>query len=260
MGERILKKERLYRILDGKIDPLERREKDADQKKTYDEVFDYNTLLSLYKYISRGTIDLLEHVISTGKEGNVFRAIDQDGNMLAVKIYRISTATFKNLTMYITGDPRFRKAPKDHRRLVYLWAQKEYKNLQSMFNAGVAVPKPIACSNNVLIMEYIGNSECSAPMLKDVSLEKPEKTFKSIIEMIKRTYLNANLVHGDLSEYNILVDDENLYFIDVGQAVVRGHPMAEELFKRDVANIVKYFNKIGVDYKYDDVIKGIRGE
>lgn len=250
----------MYRILEGKIDPLERREKDADQKKTYDEVFDYNTLLSLYKYISRGTIDLLEHVISTGKEGNVFRAVDKDGNMFAIKIYRTSTATFKNLTMYITGDPRFRKVPKDHRRLIYLWAQKEYKNLHSMFDAGVSVPKPIACSNNVLIMDYLGDAECSAPMLRDVSLENPEKAFESIINMIKRTYQDANLVHGDLSEYNILVDGENLYFIDVGQAVVREHPMAEELLKRDVSNILKYFNKLGVDYKYEDVIKSIRGE
>jgi RIO kinase 1 len=260
MEVRGLKKERLYRILKGKIDPLERREKDADQKKTYDEVFDYNTLLSLYKYISKGTIDSLEHAISTGKEGNVFRAVNNDGDMFAVKIYRISTATFKNLTKYITGDTRFRNVPKDHRRLVYLWAQKEYKNLQGLFDAGVAVPKPIGCSNNVLIMEYLGDAECSAPMLKDVELENPEETLEYIINMMKRSYIDANLIHGDLSEYNILVRDEDPYFIDVGQAVIKEHPMSEELLQRDVSNIVKYFNRLGLNNEEDEIFKRIRGE
>jgi RIO kinase 1 len=255
-----LKKERLYRILKGKIDPLERREKDADQKKTYDEVFDYNTLHSLYKYISKGTIDSLEHAISTGKEGNVFRAINSKGDMFAVKIYRISTATFKNLTKYITGDTRFRNVPKDHRRLVYLWAQKEYKNLLGMFDAGVSVPKPIGCSSNVLIMEYLGDAECSAPMLKDVEIENPAETFEYIVSMMKRSYKEANLIHGDLSEYNILVSGKDLYFIDVGQSVIKEHPMSHELLNRDVTNIVKYFNKFGLKNEEDKIIERIRGE
>ena len=126
-----MKEEEMLRILEDKLCTFKRRDKDTDDKKTYDEVFDRNTLLLLYKLVTRGILDSMDYPISTGKEGNIFKATGCDGEMLAVKIYRTSTSTYKHLTKYITGDPRFRKVPKDHRSIVYLWAQKEYKRLKA---------------------------------------------------------------------------------------------------------------------------------
>ncbi|UCG69976.1 MAG: serine protein kinase RIO [Thermoplasmata archaeon] len=254
-----MKEEEMQRILKGKIEAFEKIEKDSEDKKTYDEVFDKNTLLTITKLISMGVIATLDYPISTGKEGNVFCATDEDGKLLAVKIYRVSTSTYKSLTKYITGDPRFRNIPKDHRGIVYLWAQKEYKNLMRMHHAKIATPEPIKQLKNILVMRYLGNENQPAPMLKDVILPNPKKSFKTIKKMTRDLYLKAKLIHGDLSEYNVLVQNGECFFIDVGQSVVLEHPMAQELLKRDVENICRYFKKLGVKAEGKDVMDYIKG-
>lgn len=250
----------MYRILEEKIDALKKKDKSVEDRKTYDEVFDRNTLLTLYKLISSGVIATLDYPISTGKEGNVFKATDENKELLAIKIYRVATSTYKHLTKYITGDTRFRNVPKDHRGVVYLWAQKEYKNLMRMFDAGLAVPEPKKQLKNVLVMSYIGNEQQPAPMLKDFSLPNPKKSFKTIRKMMRALYLEAELIHGDLSEYNILVENGECFFIDVGQSVVLEHPLAEELLVRDVTNICRYFKKLGVKIEEKEMLRYIKGE
>jgi RIO kinase 1 len=255
-----MKEEELYRVLEGKIYTMERREKSTEDRKTYDEVFDQNTLLTLYKMITKRIIATLDYPISSGKEGNVFRATDEEGRPLAVKIYRTSTATYKNLTKYITGDPRFRNIPKDRRGIIFLWAQKEYKNLRRMHRLKLQSPEPVKLIKNVLVMEYIGSEKQPAPMIKDVTLSNPTKTFESIKKMMKKLYLDAQLVHGDLSEYNILVEKNECYLIDVGQSVVLEHPLSSELLSRDVTNISRYFKKLGVKIHENELLEYIRGE
>lgn len=248
----------MYRILDGKIDTLKIKDKSVEDRKTYDEVFDRDTLSVLSRMISSGVIETLDYPISTGKEGNVFKATHENGESLAVKIYRTSTSTYKNLTKYITGDTRFRNVPKDRKGVIYLWAQKEYKNLHRMFNAGISAPEPKKQLKNVLVMRYIGDEQEPAPMLKDVSLTNPKKNFKTIIKMMKVLYREAKLVHGDLSEYNVLVYDKELFLIDVGQSVVLDHPLAEKLLARDAQNISRYFKKLGVESEIEDMLKYIK--
>ncbi len=255
-----MKVEEIYRILGDKIQTLERREKSAEDRKTYDEVFDHNTLLAVYKLITSGVIERLDYPISTGKEGNVFCATGEDGVLFAVKIYRVSTSTYKNLTKYITGDPRFRNIPKDKRGIIYTWARKEYKNLSRMFSAKIASPEPKRLVDNVLVMEYIGSENRPAPMLKDVSLPNPKKSYWSILDMMRKLYLDANLVHGDLSEYNILFEKGECFLIDVGQSVVLEHPLSEELLKRDASNIARYFGKLDVKTDVDEMLKYIKGD
>jgi RIO kinase 1 len=255
-----MKEEEMYRILEGKIESLKKKDKSVEDRKTYDEVFDRNTLLTLYKLISSGVIETLDYPISTGKEGNIFKATDENKKLLAVKIYRVSTSTYKHLTKYITGDTRFRNVPKDHRGVVYLWAQKEYKNLRRMYNVGIAAPEPKKQLKNVLVMRYIGNEQQPAPMLKDVILPNPKKSYKIILKMMRDLYLKARLIHGDLSEYNILVENGKCFLIDVGQSVILEHPLAGELLVRDVTNISKYFRKLGVEVEEKDMLKYIKGE
>ncbi len=280
--------------LESKIMSYKFRDKDADQRKTYDEVFDEKTLLTIYSLMTSGIIDILDFPLATGKEGNVFRANTADGKLLAVKIYRVSNSTFKNIQKYITGDRRFSKVGKNHRRGIYMWAQKEYRNLERMHGKGISVPKPVKCQDNVVVMEYVGTEDTPARHLKDVEIEDPQTLFDNIIGQMKVMYLDAGLVHADLSEYNILMRDSQLgpaadktsnstrgqtptsttgqavppnhsmaqepVIIDVGQAVLTNHPMAQEFLVRDINNICHFFNKHGVETDKNELLTMIRGD
>ncbi len=222
---------------------FERREKDADNRKTYDEVFDRATLLIIYKLITNKVILSVDYPISTGKEGNVFKGTTPEGKAVALKIYRMATATFKNIIRYIDGDPRFKNIKRNHRSIIYTWAKKEFRNLERMHKANLNVPKPLAFMKNILIMEFIGEDDLPAPELRHVEIKQPAKKYNNMIKQIKILYSKAGLVHGDLSEYNLLVRDDKLVIIDVGQAVVYDHPHAKELLIKDINNISHYFKR-----------------
>lgn len=223
---------------------FERREKDADNRKTYDEVFDQATLLNISKLISDKIISTVDYPISSGKEANIFKGTQPDGKPVALKIYRLATATFKNIIRYIDGDRRFKNIRHDHRSIIYAWAKKEFTNLERMSEVKVRVPKPIVYRKNILIMEFISEEDLPAPELRMIHIDKPATRFKSIIDQMKIFYKDAGLVHGDMSEYNILVSNGNLVIIDVGQALMYDHPMARGLLKHDIKTIAYYFKRI----------------
>jgi RIO kinase 1 len=248
-----------YRLLESKIDSLKQKDKDTERRKTYDDVFDENTLLTMYKLFSENVLDILEYTVATGKEGNVFKGKSLDGGSVAVKIYRTSNATFKHLSKYMVGDVRFSGIKRQSRNMIHMWAQNEYRNLDRMFTAKVRVPKPITCRDNVLVMEYLGDERGPAPVLRTTRIKDPQKTFVDIAGNMKRMH-KAGLVHGDLSEYNILIWKNKGYFIDVAQAVPLDHPMAEERFQRDVKNIARYFNGLRVETSESDLRSKIEGE
>jgi RIO kinase 1 len=232
-----------------------KRRKDVDEFKVVEGVIDPPTMKVLYKLLNRGTLAELHGAISTGKEANVYRGIDADGNSVAVKIYRVSTAETDFMLEYIIGDPRFKRVRRQSRSLIPQWAMKEFKNLKRYQEAGIRVPKPIDIVRNVMTMEFIGDNEQSlaAPLLKNAEIPDPVKTFDKIIGMIQKGYTKAGLVHADLSEYNILWSDGPV-FIDVSQAVLLGHDNAKKYLFRDIQNIINFFKKLGVETEKPEVI------
>src|SRR5438445_4622044 len=138
------------RQLENKFDALRTKEKDSESRKTYDEVFDQAALLTIADLITDGVISTLDYPVRSGKEANVFHATGPDGRAKAVKIYRIANATFRNIAVYIDGDPRFKKVKRAIRPTLWAWAQKEYKNLVRMEDAGARVPAPERVTNNGL--------------------------------------------------------------------------------------------------------------
>jgi len=134
--------DRQMRHLETQVDALRKRTKDSATRKTYDQVFDQAALLTIASLISDGVISTLDYPVSTGKEANVFHATDAAGHAKALKIYRINTATFRNIALYIEGDPRFKRVKRATKPTIFAWAQKEYKNLVRMEDAGVRVPTP----------------------------------------------------------------------------------------------------------------------
>lgn len=228
----------------------ERRIKDKDLFETVEEVFDTKTLLTIYELKNKRIIRRMNGVISAGKESRVYLAYSWSGEPLALKIYLTSTAVFrKGIYRYIAGDPRFNGIKVGNiKKLIYIWARKEYRNLKRMREAGVKVPKPIGVLNNVLVMEFAGVENKRFPLLAEVYSDLDEEElyeiYVKVLGEIDKIVCNAELVHGDLSEFNIMVKpDLDVLIIDVSQAVYIGHPNSHELLLRDIRNVNKFFNE-----------------
>ena len=244
-----MREEALEREIEEILGLRDRREKDSELYKIANEVFDRTTKETLAYLHRRGKIEELYGVISTGKEANVFAGVDSEGKKIAVKIYRTYTTEFRRIWEYLAGDPRIGYLPKDMRKLIFVWTRREFKNLQRAIKYAVRVPEPMIFRNNVLVMEFIGD-ELPAPRLKDVekNLEKSdfEELYSYLIGVIERLWKRGDMVHGDLSEYNVLLWDGPVV-IDWSQATVRRNRMSLELLKRDLRNVTNYFARRGVD-------------
>jgi len=116
------------------------------------------------------------------------------------------------------------------------------------------VPHPYRFLKNVIIMDYLGDENMAAPQLRTVRLEEPNKVYREIVMFMKRMYQKARLVHGDLSEYNILFHEGKPYIIDCGQAMVTDHPNAVDFLKRDIKNINRYFRSLDVKVWSDQTV------
>jgi len=248
-----------YHIFEREIDSWRKRRKDADDRKSYDSVFDKQNLMRIYKLFSDGVIDQFEFPISTGKEGIVFSATTPDKGRVAVKIYRTSTASFRDMAKYVQGDPRFKGITTNRRKLILAWAAKEYRNLQRLLEAGVRVPRPIAHHQNIVVMEYIGTEEGPALEMREAILEDPGRVAREIFGYMRIAYQKAQLVHGDLSEYNVLMLGQEPVIIDVGQTVLLDHPLAEEFLVRDIYNLARFFKRQGIVIDKEKELKEIRG-
>ncbi len=232
----------------------EKRRKDNSERKTGNEVFDKITLETLYKLANQGYIDILNGAISTGKEANVLTGITDDETFVAVKIYRIATSDFKKMDYYLKGDPRFNVKTKNKRKIIYSWVTKEFKNLTRLDTAGVRVPKPKTSANNVLLIDFIGDEDGNpAQPVRNQPPQNPEEFWNKLLVQLKMFVNDAKLVHGDLSNYNILNLNEEPVIIDVSQSVVLDNPISKELLERDINTLVREYTKLGVETSFEEV-------
>ncbi|WP_254536617.1 serine/threonine-protein kinase Rio1 [Halomarina litorea] len=245
--------DRIARKRDRKFLEFRKRLKDNEQFKVEESVFDDATFAAIYKLVQDGYIEAFGGPLSTGKEASVYEALGPEGTV-AAKVYRISASDFKQMRDYLDGDPRFEGIGSDKAKVVLAWVRKEYANLKRAQAAGVRVPDPIAVERNVLLMEYIGVEDQRARRLAEVTIENPQTAFEVVREYTRRLY-DAGLVHGDLSEYNIVVHDGELVVIDLGQAVTVHHPNARDFLERDCRNVAKFFARQGVEVTGDELLE-----
>jgi RIO kinase 1 len=246
------------RGFDRRIAEFGIRIKDADQWKVQDDVFDEVTLLALYRLAHKKHLTTFGGPISTGKEGNVFYG-ELDGKPLAIKIYMIRTANFRAMTEYIDGDPRFSHIRRSRKEIIFAWTRKEFSNLKRARKAGVPVPEPYSFDRNILIMEFLGEGQAPFPQIREVEIPDPEATYREIIGFAETLFSRARLVHGDLSEYNILYG-ERPYVIDMGQAVTLDHPRALRFLVRDLRNINRFFSDKCEVMGEQEIFQRIAGE
>ena len=219
--------------------------------KTYKNVFDQHAERTIFKLISQGHFDGLLGPVSIGKEANIFTAL-KGKKKIIVKIYRLENCDFNKMYNYIRYDTRYTGLKKKKRKIIFSWCQREFRNLLKAREAGMRVPMPITFKDNVLVIEFIGDEE-PAPKLKDLI---PEELYKMLVEDMKKFY-KANLVHGDLSEFNILNHREKPYIIDLSQASPLDSANADELMERDIKNIVRFFKKTGLKVEEESLKKEI---
>ena len=239
---------RFARKIEDRLAGKERKKKSEkngfDKNKVLNEVFDKSSMMTLSKMINDGIISYVNGAVGSGKESKVFWAVDPSGKNLAVKIYLVTTSNFKKRFPYLIGDPRFDRIKKGTRNLVELWARKEYANLNQCFTAGIPCPKPITSVKNILVMEFVGNGGVQSPSLVESEVDYID--YKKTMNIIFDLYEKAELVHADLSEYNIFKTEKGPVVFDFGSAVDIRHPKAKDFLERDIRNITKFFAKRGL--------------
>jgi RIO kinase 1 len=220
-------------------------EKDVfDKDKVLEAVFDKSTVMILSRLINNGIISYVNGAVGAGKESQMYWAVDPSGQDLAVKIYLVTTSNFKKRYPYLVGDPRFTRIKRGTRSLVELWAKKEFRNLSKSFNSGIPCPEPITVIKNILLMKFVGTNGVPSPTLVESEVDYAD--YEKAIGIISDLYQKAELVHADLSEYNIFKTENGLVVFDFGSAVDIRHPKTKEFLERDISNITKFFVKRGL--------------
>ena len=224
------------------------------EKKIYLKVFDLKTLEVLSKLEGDGYISNLTGPLSTGKESYVFKSKDSHGREVAVKIHRHDIQSFKKIPAYLVL--RGGKAGGFIRR-INVWARYEFNFLSKAFNIGIRVPEPYRVYENVLIMQFIGEGDASAPLAIKADDFDKKRWYDEIVGYIVKMG-KAGFVHGDLSPYNIINFKGDPYLIDFSQALKLSSSTLEYL-KRDIENINNWFTKLEFNgvLKSQEIIRSI---
>jgi RIO kinase 1 len=206
----------------------------------------------LSELLDLGVIDEVIRPLQAGKEAQVYLVVSK-GELRVAKVYKdANQRSFKHRSDYTEGrrvrNTRQQRAMGKNSRYgrqenEAAWRNAEVDCLYRLFDAGVRVPTPYDFVDGVLIMELIGDNNGSpAPRLSDLSwsAREAETLLENLIQEVVRM-LCAGIVHGDLSDFNILVDPKGPVLIDFPQAVDPAHnQQARRLLIRDVKNLTHF--------------------
>ncbi|AUD59065.1 MAG: serine protein kinase RIO [Gammaproteobacteria bacterium] len=203
--------------------------------------------------VDEGLVDEVISQLMSGKEATVY-VVRSGDDIRCAKVYKeADKRSFKQAVLYQEGrkvrnSRRARAMEKGSKfgrdQQEEAWQNAEVEALYRLANAGVRVPTPYGCFDGVLLMELVTDADGHvAPRLNDVSMsaEKALKDHALVMTYVKRM-LCAGLVHGDLSEFNVLVDSEGPVIIDLPQAVdAAANNHAKWMLARDVNNMTQYY-------------------
>ena len=203
--------------------------------------------------VEEGLIDEVMRQLMSGKEATVY-VVRCGEEIRCAKVYKESNQrSFHQAVAYQEGrqvkNSRQARAMEKGTRFgkkmaEEVWQNAEVDALYRLAAAGVRVPKPYICFEGVLLMDLVtGADGNAAPRLNDVELDHAlaldyhARLLREVILM-----LNAGVIHGDLSEYNILVDEQGPVIIDLPQAInASSSSVAASMLERDVTNLANFF-------------------
>jgi len=197
---------------------------------------------ALKRLASRNILKAIGDKIGVGKESDVYRGIAEDDSNVVVKFYRVGRRSFRNIAKVRDYGSEAEGSRWILRSIVAGNRERTVLEALNKFNIS-GIPKLYGGIYHTIVIEYI-----EGPLLIEVkSLENPRECFNEIIDTIKKVFHYGNIVHGDLSPYNIMIDYskniERPIIIDWPQYVPTVNPLAIEVLKRDLYNIIKFFNK-----------------
>jgi RIO kinase 1 len=212
-------------------------------------------------FIGDGLITEVIRIIRTGKEASVHlcraNRSTTGEDLLAMKLYHpLDRRDFRDESLYRDGEwikeRRVRVALE--KRTKYgrdvqseIWVGREWETLVTLAEAGVAVPRPVARSEDAILMTYVGDEQDAAPQLRSVrpSVAEAEDLLAQTTKAIE-LMLYRNVIHGALSAYNLLVWDGRVTVIDLPQAVdPRKNRHARGLLERDIARVCDHLARFG---------------
>ncbi|XP_034427966.1 serine/threonine-protein kinase RIO3 [Hippoglossus hippoglossus] len=239
---------------------------------TSEQAVDPRTRLLMYKMVNTGLLENINGCISTGKESVVFHAnggsLEEEPvpDEVVLKVFKTTLNEFRNRDRYIKDDYRFidRFSKLNPRKIIRLWAEKEMHNLVRMKKAEIPCPEVVLLKKHILVMSFIGKDHIPAPKLKDAILgsEDMKNAYYQVLHMMQQLFQECNLVHADLSEYNMLWHEGKVWLIDVSQSVEPTHPHGLEFLFRDCRNVSTFFQKRGVSeamsvYELFNIVTGL---
>ncbi|HJJ47976.1 MAG TPA: serine/threonine protein phosphatase [Methanocorpusculum sp.] len=207
----------------------------------------YDTI-ALRSLVDKQHISALGAFIGVGKESEIYKALGFGEVIL--KFHKIGQRSFQTVRTNREYMPESGHCP---------WifasaksASREYEALKAL-NGHVSVPVPIALDRHVIVMSFIDGVN-----LFRCTLANPDETYQKILDEIRAAY-RVGYIHGDLSEYNIMVDDENLWIIDWPQWVAPDHPNAEAALRHDMETVCAFFaKKYRKSYSADDAVAYVK--
>jgi len=211
--------------------------------------------LSINALVRANVLEAFGKPLGVGKEADVYDALTPEGEQVAVKFHRLGRTSFRQTRRkrgYIAN--RLRVSWLYQSRLA---AGKEFEALKLVYSKGVAVPAPIQQNRHVIVMGMIEGAE----LFRYMEISEPEKVLNEILFHVRNAYLEAGVIHADLSEFNIILKpDGHILIIDWPQYVKRDHPNADQLLKRDIGNVVRFFQrKHGLEVKPKDAFTYVKG-
>jgi len=210
---------------------------------------------SLEALVRDGLVDKVVRPLKSGKEATVYVVLSE-GEIRCAKVYKEANKRgFHKQALYQEGrkvrNSRQARAMEKNSRFgrkqqEEVWQNAEVEALYKLSAAGVRVPQPYNFVEGVLLMELVvDNQGAAAPRLNDLTLSKElaieyhDLLIKEVVRM-----LCAGIVHGDLSEFNILIDSSGPVIIDLPQAVdAAANNNAPSMLERDVSNLAAYFGR-----------------